>query len=117
MVLAATDGCFGYLSTPMEFEGYLLRSLLNSDKVVDWEARLAEMIGKVAGDDHTLCLASFGYRNFGNLQRSLAPRYEHLRETYLNPILELAEDDRPGRQALWERYKSDYMRYLEASSQ
>ena len=60
VVFAATDGCFGYLSTPMEFEGSLLKTLLNTRCAADWEAELADLIGTVAGDDYTLSLAAYG---------------------------------------------------------
>ena len=53
IVFSATDGCFGYLSTPMEFEGVLLETLLKTKCVADWENELAGSIGAVAGDDHT----------------------------------------------------------------
>lgn len=112
MVLAATDGCFGYVSTPMEFEGILLNTLLNANSVADWETRLADLIGQSAGDDHTLCLASFGYADFGTMQRRFAVRYAHLVKTYLNPICDLPVDDRQSRYNLWSAYQGNYMRYL-----
>ena len=112
MVLAATDGCFGYVSTPMEFEGMLLFTLLNADNPAQWETKLAEMIGGCAGDDHTLCLAAFGYENFTALQKSLLKRYKHILKKYLNPVSELPVDDRQSRVALWEQYREDYMKYL-----
>ena len=113
VVLAATDGCFGYVSTPMEFEGMILHSLLNADNPKQWEKNMLEMIGKTAGDDHTMCLAAFGYRNFIALQRSFSKRYDEIRETYLNPIYDLPKEDRESRNKLWESYRGDYMRYLE----
>lgn len=113
MVLAATDGCFGYVSTPMEFEGMLLHSLLNADNPTQWEQKLQEMIGQTAGDDHTICLAAFGYPSFVSMQRNLSKRYEEILKAYLNPITELPTEDRESRQKLWQQYRGDYMRYLE----
>lgn len=111
-VLSATDGCFGYVSTPMEFEGILINTLLNADSSAEWETKLAEMIGASAGDDHTMCLASFGYNSFNSLQRSLSRRYAHILKKYLNPVSKLPVDDRQSRYALWDQYQADYMRYL-----
>lgn len=113
VAFAATDGCFGYVSTPMEFEGLLLHSLLNADSPAQWESLMAENIGSIAGDDHTLCLAAVGYRDFALLQNSFQSRYAHLLEQYLRPVSELPVDDRQSRFALWETYKTDYMRFLE----
>lgn len=112
VVLSATDGCFGYVSTPMEFEGILICTLLNSETPAEWEAKLAELIGRSAGDDHTLCLASFGYDSFAALQKSLSQRYAHILHEYLDPVSSLPVDDRQSRYALWGRYQADYMRYL-----
>lgn len=112
VVFSATDGCFGYVSTPMEFEGILLNTLLNSKSAAQWEAKLAELIGSAAGDDHTLCLASFGYGKFSALQKSFAKRYAYILKKYLNPVQNLPVDDRQSRYKLWDQYKAEYMRYL-----
>lgn len=112
VVLTATDGCFGYVSTPMEFEGILLRTLLSVDSPAQWEAALAETIGALAGDDHTLCLASMGYSDFRALQQCFAKRYDHILERYLRPVSKLPVDDRRSRYMLWNQYRGDYMRYI-----
>jgi len=116
VVFAATDGCFGYVSTPMEFEGVLLHALLNADSPAQWEQNLAQMIAQTAADDHTMCLAAFGYQNFVAMQRSFSRRYEEILNAYLNPIYVLPADDRQSRQKLWEQYRGNYMRYLEDST-
>lgn len=116
VVLTATDGCFGYLSTPMEFEGILLHSLLNADNPAQWEEKLAELIGASAGDDHTLCLAAFGYNSFGALQKSFVKRYDAMVKKYLNPVSELPVEDRESRYTMWETYRKEYMRYLKDES-
>ena len=111
VVFAATDGCFGYLSTPMEFEGVLLATLLKSSCVAQWENSLAEIIGSVAGDDHTLCMASYGYGSFEALQAQLRGRYEQLSKDYLAPVAALPVDDIQSRLALWGNYKTEYLKY------
>lgn len=111
-VIAATDGCYGYVTTPMEFEGMILRTLQGSFSAAQWEQELADTMGSIAGDDHTLCLAAFGYDSFEALQRSLAARYEYLRRTFLAPVQNTPVEQREPRFALWERYKPDYMRYI-----
>lgn len=112
LVLAATDGCFGYLSTPMEFEGIILNTLLNTDCVARWEQELAENIGTIAGDDHTLCLAAYGYGDYAVLKKAYAKRYAFLEEKYLLPVTNLPLEDRDSRYALWESYRDHYMRYI-----
>lgn len=112
VVIAATDGCFGYVSTPMEFEGLLLGTLMQSGSPAQWESLLDKAIGSVAGDDHTLCLAAVGYRDFAQLQQSCAARYAFLYQNYLVPLSTLPLEDRQTRYEMWKQYRSHYSRYL-----
>lgn len=112
LVLAATDGCFGYVSTPMEFEGMLLGSLEQADRGVAWEDALKKYIGSVAGDDYTMALASVGFGSFEALREAFLPRYEDIYHRYLEPVSRLHPDDREGRRALWQRYRGNYLRFL-----
>ncbi len=113
MVLAATDGCFGYLSTPMEFEGLLLQSLQRADSVDRWEQDMAQGLHGVAGDDHTLCLAAFGYSDFRSLKAAMRERTAYLEENYLRTVASLPIEDRESRVRLWNGYKNSYLRYLQ----
>lgn len=113
IVLTATDGCYGYVSTPMEYEGLLLHTLLGAANVAQWENTLADTIGNFAGDDHTMCLAAFGYKSFEGLKQSFAPRMQHLWETYIAPLQGVPVEVREPRFALWDQYKQAYFRYLE----
>ncbi len=117
VAFAATDGCFGYFSTPMEFEGMLLKTLLGSANPAQWEQRLIEAISAVAGDDHTMCLAAFGYQDFAQLQDTFRRRYALLQQQYLALLAELPMTDANPRFAMWETYKGNYSRYLEDGAQ
>ena len=117
MVLAASDGCFGYVSTPMEFEGMILHTLLESENVAQWEENLQKLIAKYAGDDHTLCLASFGYNSFENIQKTFKPRYEALQRDYLQTVWNTPWEDRDTRRRLWATYRINYLKYLEGDEQ
>lgn len=112
LAIAATDGCFGYLSTPMEFEGAILRTLLSADSVDQWEKTLAAELGSVAGDDHTLCIAGFGYRDLQALKSAFVGRYEKLCADHLDKIATLPIEDRKAREALWATYRENYCRYM-----
>ena len=113
LVFTATDGCFGYLSTPMEFEGIILQALLSSDNVIQWEKALADYISSVAGDDHTLCMAAYGFGNFEKLQRSFEKHYHVIKDCYLEIVSSLPVADQESRFKLWESYRKDYMKYIE----
>ncbi len=111
VVFSATDGCFGYLSTPMEFEGLFLETLSATQCAADWERVLSEMIGSVAGDDHTLCLAAYGFGSYAALQGYFADRLRYLKERYLRYVEHMPLEDRESRFKLWETYRDNYMRY------
>lgn len=113
MIIAATDGCFGYVSSPMEFEGMILHTMLESSNVAQWEDNLQKLIASYAGDDHTLCLASFGYGSFPTIQQAFRKRYEELRNNYLETVWATSWKDRDTRRRLWASYRQNYMKYIE----
>lgn len=112
MVFAATDGCFGYVSTPMEFEGMLLQTLMDSETADQWEEKLMSAIGAVAGDDHSLCLAAFGYGSMAAIRQTMSGRYTQLKSRYLDPVSGMPMEDRDSRRVLWTQYQDGYCRYL-----
>lgn len=110
MIFAATDGCFGYLPTPMDFEDMILTCLLKAAGPMDFRHRLEESIGETAGDDYTLAFMSFGFGDFRTMQESMRPRKRILQHDYMDwmeqdPSLEMQE-------RLWEEYRANYERLL-----
>ena len=111
IMLCATDGCFGYVSTPMEFEWMILSSLAQAENAAHWQQRLSEDISRRSGDDQTLALAAFGFEDFAALQGYFAPRHEKIRA-----IVQACAADSSQKQDLWEAYKSGYYRYTAKKS-
>ncbi len=109
VILTATDGCFGYYSTPMEFEGLLLSTLMHAESASAWEGQLAASIDRVAGDDYTLCGCSFGFGSFAGLRRALQPRAAYLEQAY---IARLARMQPEQKRQLWLSYRDHYYRLL-----
>jgi len=105
ILLTATDGCFGYLTSPMAFEYLLTNSLINSSNISEWKKSINESIGEVAGDDYTLCVAVCGYESFNGLKAAFAERNAFVGKEYLAP----EKDPR----MLWEYYKKEYNKYLQ----
>lgn len=112
LVLTATDGCFAYFKSPMEFEGVLLSTLAAASSAAAWERLLRERIGELAGDDYTLVLCSLGFGDFQSLQQALAPRTRLLRERWLAAIEALPEEDEGQRRLLWNDYRNEYCKYI-----
>ncbi len=121
LIFAASDGCFGYYSTPMEFEYVLLETMLNSDSVSggnkesegkeskSWESKLTDRMGAVAGDDFTLYGLSFGYGSYENMKKAFYPRANEL---YNNFIKDIEQRTYEEKLAMWQSYSPNYNRLL-----
>jgi hypothetical protein len=108
IVLAATDGCFGYVATPMHFESLLLASLLDGgSSAKQWGTALRARTTAVAADDASLALVAVGWRTHRALRHAFADRFRLLRETYIDP-LDQAPADAPLRVQLWDTYRKTY---------
>lgn len=128
-IFAATDGCFGYLSTPMEFEYLLLETMLSSDCVssdssgvsaqwmdrlakkvrLGWQEKLCEVIGKIAGDDYTISGYAIGFNSFEEMKKAFIGRANTLYSQFISGLEEKSYDDKF---TLWQQYKDNYHRFL-----
>lgn len=107
VLFAATDGCFGYIPSPMEFEGLLLEQLEKAGSMTEFEKGVHGELTKVAGDDFTLVGAVIGFGTFLNLKSKLGERNQKLKEYYLSNI----DPEKPeGRRQVWNRYRRNYYR-------
>lgn len=113
IIFAATDGCFGYVSSPMEFEYMLIESLLGSQNIHEWEQNLGEMIGRVAGDDYTLSGVVLDYGGFAQMRTSYIDRGNELYRNYISGISKMSREQKT---LLWNRYKENYYRFQIISS-
>ena len=113
ILFAATDGCFGYLSTPMEFEYMLLDTLLSSGSILDWEDRLKSTLIRLSGDDFSFTGLSVGFGSFERMQQAFRPRAEHLFHAYISDLQHASPEEKV---MLWRHYKGKYERYLHPSS-
>lgn len=102
IVLAATDGTFGYWPSPMHFEWLLTDTLMRADSPEDWEKRLGAQLEEVAADDATLVMAAFGWQDFECMRRDFAQRHE-----YLCNGLNGAETQDALRE-FWQEYRQGY---------
>ena len=107
VVLTATDGTFGYLPTPMEFELLLLNTLQASNDLAGWHARLTNALSSMASDDNTLTFACFGVADFQTLKQSFAPRRAAFQAQYITPVRRRKQNIEYAR-SLWEEYRQHY---------
>ncbi len=125
VLICATDGCFGYLPTPMHFEHLVLSALGDARSVNAWSEAVQTDIAAVTGDDAAMAAMAVG-ADFNQLKTMFAPRVELLRHQFIAPIDEVNEAVARAEQALsaarqrqsertagvWDGYKVDYERHL-----
>lgn len=107
IMMCSSDGCFGYVSSPMEFELMILSSLENSKNVDEWQRTLNDEIASRSGDDQTLALAAFGFSSFKEMKEYYLERYK----VVLAIVQEFENADADGKRLLWEQYKPGYYRH------
>jgi serine/threonine protein phosphatase PrpC len=125
LVVAATDGCFGYLPSPMHFEHLLLAALRDSEDTAGWSAAVQAAVTAVTGDDAAMATLGVGADHDG-FRTLLARRTAELEQRWIRPLddldAELREQERrldelrttrKQRQAqLWAAYKPAYEEFL-----
>ncbi|MEV6982958.1 hypothetical protein AB0M95_17075 [Sphaerisporangium sp. NPDC051017] len=111
VLVCATDGCFGYVDTPSDFERHLLGTLMESEDERDWAERLAARVSGYTGDDASLCLAAFGFSGLGDLRERFGDRLRELEGRYAAEA-EAADDDPAAhgrwRERAWRDYREGY---------
>ncbi len=124
LMVAATDGCFHYVRSPMHFEHLLLSTLQDARDTESWRIGVQREVGVVTGDDAALALLGVG-ADFGGFKEMFADRADQVRRRFIQPLDELdgevahaeqrLEQLRERRDALlhelWGAYKPEYERY------
>ena len=130
LVVCATDGCFGYVRTPMHFEYLVLSHLLEARNTEAWSSALQAEIAAVTGDDAAMSTLGVG-ADLKEFQKLFAPRVGELASDFIEPLDELSDAVTRAEQELralqsrqldemterWNRYKSEYERYLRPEAQ
>lgn len=133
ILFTATDGCYGYFNSPMQFEYVLLNSLSNSDNVDEWKENLKTEIGTVAGDDYSMSLIALGYGDFSALKNVFSRRHEEMYRSYITDLvkqeqslqalndkklsieleIKTNEEKRNEMQKqVWSNYKEEYLKFI-----
>ncbi|MWV47852.1 hypothetical protein GRS96_01015 [Rathayibacter sp. VKM Ac-2803] len=127
VLMTATDGCFGYLPTPMHFEHLLLATLADARSSEAWSSALQERIIAVTGDDAALSAMGVG-ADLSAVKALLAPRLAELQEERIAPFDDVSAEVRRAEQeletlrrrqievtaTLWGAYQEGYEQHLRA---
>jgi serine/threonine protein phosphatase PrpC len=125
LVVCATDGCFGYVPTPMHFEHLMLSRLLAARNTEAWSSSVQTEIATVTGDDAAMSTLGVG-ADFKEFQKLFAPRVAELASDIVEPLDQLSATVARIEQELhelrlrqldettekWNQYKAGYERYL-----
>jgi hypothetical protein len=109
IVFTATDGCFGYFSTPMEFEFSVIETLLKASGPKEWECSLKNMLGEYASDDYTFCALAFGYDSFEQMRIAFVTRANFLHKKYIQNLPGCSEEEK---KFLWNQYRDEFLKYI-----
>jgi len=133
VLLVATDGCFGYVPTPIHFEYLLLESLDRASSSAEWQVNLARRFVEIAGDDASLALIAVGWEAVEDVQQAFRARFAALKAEYIKAhdelVAELADMDgqwkalgdkrdrwrekvQRSREMIWGHYCKGYMYHL-----
>lgn len=113
ILIAATDGCFGYLKTPVHFEHLLLDELQLSQSMEEWRSRAADAIGQYAQDDYSMSITCCGWSEFQDVRATFSARYSHL-DTMIEHYT--ADVNAISRYPEWNEYSTHYIARLKEAS-
>lgn len=122
VILSATDGCFGYLKSPMHFEYMLLKTMQESANIEEWKRSIEEWLKPISGDDFSMGIMTID-SNFVYWKSATQSRLEYIEEAFIKPIgsmedaIEKAKQDvqnaesglYDGITSLWESYKQYFL--------
>lgn len=78
ILIVATDGCFDYFKSPMEFEYLLLKCFNESKTKEEWMQKFSEYLTPIAGDDYSLSIACIGFESYLDIKENLKTRFDAL---------------------------------------
>lgn len=75
MLIASTDGCFGYFHNPIEFESMMRKSISEATTENEIMDNIKHaIIENIQQDDFSMAMIAFGYSNFEQLKASLTKK-------------------------------------------
>ena len=120
LIFCATDGCFGYLPSPMHFEALLLDTMDKASDMAGWRDALSAEIDAIAGDDASMAMLATvpSPETFETLREAFAERRAAL-GAQLESVGLLEESARhDALKAWWEQhYKPVYCAFAAQETQ
>lgn len=116
VLVCATDGFFGYVDTPAEFEHLLWQTLTSAQDIRHWGALLAARVGSYSKDDASLALVALGFADLADLRVRFLPRAREVERVHVRPMRYVPPGNHPAlveaREQSWRGYRHGYERRL-----
>lgn len=106
-VICATDGAFGFLRSPMDFEHMLLKALLSASSMAAFEQLFESAVREATGDDSTCLLSFYGWNSYDGLKDDLQQRFAYV-QRLIDRMDDAGEDRAAAEQVIlqtWQAYK------------
>lgn len=134
VIISATDGCFGYYPSPMDFEKILYDSLKHSTSMDDFQHRLSEAFAYVTADDFSYSIAAFGFRDFKELKKYMSKSNDSTLKSYFikrheyesairkrdelnDKIKRINEELEKEVDTVWDKYKHSHLKYFDTNEE
>jgi len=122
LVIACTDGCFGFVASPMHFEQHLLDTMAMATTMDEWRERLIASLGKITGDDMSMAVLAVGWPTFEAMRAAFTTRQQLVARDVVGRLVQLDHDHaatfarlaeleaerRTAKERAWEEYRKSY---------
>lgn len=109
IIFVSSDGCFDYISTPMEWEYILEKAIVNCENVIGQSGNnLGDSIGSILEkrglkDDCTIAGAIVGYSDSDELRKAFYERGTRIESNYIIPYNNIEKEAIPYRKKVADR--------------
>lgn len=105
VLITASDGVFGYVRSPMDFELLILETIESVSTYAELEIELKKRITRITGDDSTCIMSFYLWNGYQQVKDNLYERYR-LVKRIVDEIN--AKDDNSYLREKWDEYKLNY---------
>jgi serine/threonine protein phosphatase PrpC len=108
IIMVCTDGCYGFLNSPVHVEELLLTCLNTATTATEWGALVSKRLQPIAGDDCAMALVCVGWKNFDSVKRAFQSRTTSVSELVHALDAPTNGEITPAKEELFARYWNQY---------
>jgi hypothetical protein len=122
LLIACTDGCFGFVASPMHFEECLLNTMTAATSMDEWRHHLISSLGEFTGDDMSMAVLAVGWPTFDAMRAAFTARQQRVSHEIVGQLTQLDHDHagamarvaaleaerRIAKERAWDDYRQSY---------